>query len=130
MSSTFWISDTRITSWYDDRRICNTIIAIAGGGGGTLNRRTTKPKKEGRREGGDPSPDLDGVVLAVAVREAERAEGAVSAVETVHVALAPLRFGVELALRKEPGRQQRPQPRRPPPCSFLRPSSSLFPIFF
>lgn len=78
-----------------------------------------------------PSPNLDRVVVAVAVGEAQRAEAAdVNAVEAEHVALPPVRVGMERALPEESGGQQPPQPRGPPPRRFLRPSSSLFPIQF
>ena len=55
---------------------------------------------------------LDGVV-AVVVGEALGAEGAVDAVEAVHVALALVGVRVHLALAEEAGGQQRLEPRRP-----------------
>jgi hypothetical protein len=60
--------------------------------------------------------DLDGVVAAVGVREAERAEraGGGAAVEAEHVALAAaVRVGVRGAVREEARREQREQPARP-----------------
>ncbi|RWW04117.1 hypothetical protein GW17_00032679 [Ensete ventricosum] len=70
--------------------------------------------------------DLDGAMVAV-TREAEGAEGAVHAVETVHIALALVGVSVQLALHEEARRQQRAQPRRPLLLLLLLlPSRSLF----
>lgn len=77
-------------------------------------------KKSGR--GGDGT-DLDGTMVAV-VGEAARAEGAVGAIETVHVTLALGGISVEVAVAEEPRRQQRPQPPRPA-AVILRSSTSL-----
>ena len=68
--------------------------------------------------------DLNGAVVAV-VGEAEGTEGTIRAVKAVHVALAFVGVGMQLALHEEAGRQQRPEPWRPP-VVFVRPSSSLF----
>jgi hypothetical protein len=60
--------------------------------------------------------DLDGVVAAVGVRQAERAEraGGGAAVEAEHVALAAaVRVGVRGAVREEARGEQRAQPARP-----------------
>ncbi|CAL9077582.1 unnamed protein product, partial [Musa acuminata var. zebrina] len=62
--------------------------------------------------------------MVAVTREAEGAQGAVHAVETVHITLALVGVSVPLALHEEARRQQRAQPRRP--LLLLLPSRSLF----
>ena len=66
--------------------------------------------------------DLGGAV-AVVMGEAERAEGAVGAVEAVPIAFGLVGVRVEIALDEEPRRQQRAQPAGAP-AVILQPSSS------
>uniref|UniRef100_A0A804LNN7 Uncharacterized protein n=1 Tax=Zea mays TaxID=4577 RepID=A0A804LNN7_MAIZE len=69
------------------------------------------------------APDLDGVVVAVGLRQAQRAQGARArararggAVQAEHVALAAaVRVAVRPAVREEARRKQRLQPARPLP---------------
>lgn len=54
------------------------------------------------------------VVVMAAMREAERTERSIGAIETVHVTLALVRIDVHLALHEELRREQWLQPWRPP----------------
>lgn len=55
---------------------------------------------------------LYGAMILVKI-EADRTEGSIDAVQAKHIALAPVRRRVHLALTEEASPQQRPHPRRP-----------------
>lgn len=57
--------------------------------------------------------------MVFVIREAERAESAVHAIQAVHIAFALVRIGVQLALHEEALFQQRLQPWRPPAVVLL-----------
>lgn len=59
------------------------------------------------------------IAMVFVVREAERAESAVHAIQAVHIAFALVRIGVQLALHEEALFQQRLQPWRPPAVVLL-----------
>lgn len=59
------------------------------------------------------------IAMVFVVREAERAESAVHAIQAVHIAFALVRIGVQLALHEEALFQQRFQPWRPPAVVLL-----------